>query len=56
MDMTKFEHEDDPGFVAVAAELRCWSEESEGAENTRKQHRYSRWEHQPGSPPRLLHI
>ena len=27
MDMTKFEGEDDPGFVAVAGELRRWSKE-----------------------------
>jgi hypothetical protein len=24
MDMTKFEHEEDPGFIAVAGELRRW--------------------------------
>jgi hypothetical protein len=27
MDMTKFEYEDDPGFEAVAGELRRWSKE-----------------------------
>jgi hypothetical protein len=27
MDMTKFEHEGDPGFVAVAGELRRWTRE-----------------------------
>ncbi|RDW82157.1 hypothetical protein BP6252_03269 [Coleophoma cylindrospora] len=27
MDMTKFEHEDDPGFKAVAGELRRWIKE-----------------------------
>jgi len=27
MDMTKFEGVDDPGFVAVAGELRRWSRE-----------------------------
>ncbi len=25
MDMTKFEHEEDPGFIAVAGELRRWT-------------------------------
>lgn len=25
MDMTKFEHEEDPGFMAVAGELRRWT-------------------------------
>ena len=24
MDMTKFEHADDPGFTAIAGELRRW--------------------------------
>jgi len=24
MDMTKFEHIDDPGFTAIAGELRRW--------------------------------
>jgi hypothetical protein len=27
MDMTKFEYEDDPGFLAVAGELRRWSKQ-----------------------------
>ena len=28
MDMTKFENGDDPGFTAVAGELRRWVKES----------------------------
>ena len=27
MDMTKFEHGDDPGFIAVVGELRRWIKE-----------------------------
>ena len=27
MDMTKFEYEDDPGFIAIAEELRRWSKD-----------------------------
>jgi len=27
MDMTKFEHEDEPGFIAIAGELRRWIKE-----------------------------
>jgi protein SERAC1 len=27
MDMTKFEHRDDPGFIAVVGELRRWTKE-----------------------------
>lgn len=27
MDMTKFEREDDPGFTAIAGELRRWIKE-----------------------------
>lgn len=27
MDMTKFEDENDPGFIAVAGELRRWARE-----------------------------
>jgi hypothetical protein len=33
MDMTKFEALDDPGFVAVAGELRRWVKELTKAEN-----------------------
>ena len=32
MDMTKFEFEDDPGFLAVAGELRRWSKQLTQAE------------------------
>lgn len=28
MDMTKFKHRDDPGFAAIAGELRRWVKES----------------------------
>lgn len=28
MDMTKFEHEDEPGFTAITGELRRWIKES----------------------------
>lgn len=34
MGMTKFEHGDDPGFTAVAGELRRWVKESTAAGNT----------------------
>ena len=35
MDMTKFENLEDPGFVAVAGEIRRWSKELMSQENTR---------------------
>jgi hypothetical protein len=34
MDMTKFEHEDDPGFRAIAGELRRWIKEVTVPSNT----------------------
>jgi hypothetical protein len=27
MDITKFEHEDEPGFIAIAGELHRWIKE-----------------------------
>jgi hypothetical protein len=35
MDMTKFEHVDDPGFVAIAGELRRCIKELSAAESSR---------------------
>lgn len=35
MDMTKFENADDPGFKAVAGEVRRWVKESIRPENAR---------------------
>lgn len=35
MDMTKFEREDNPGFVAVAGELRRWTKEATKLNSTR---------------------
>jgi hypothetical protein len=35
MDMAKFEREDDPGFIAVAGELRRWVKESITSESSR---------------------
>ena len=34
MDMTKFEHADDPGFTAIAGELRRWIKELSIPSNT----------------------
>ena len=34
MDMTKFEHGDDPGFTAVAGELRRWVKELSASSDT----------------------
>lgn len=34
MGMTKFEHGDDPGFTAVAGELRRWVKETIGYSKT----------------------
>jgi hypothetical protein len=34
VDMTKFKHKDDPGFIAVAGELRRWVKELSVPSNT----------------------
>ncbi len=34
MDMTRFEHGDDPGFTAIAGELRRWVKELVVSSNT----------------------
>jgi hypothetical protein len=34
MDMTRFKHGDDPGFIAVAGELRRWVKELSVPSNT----------------------
>jgi hypothetical protein len=36
MDMTKFEHANDPGFVAVAGELRRWVKDLAAAQSAQK--------------------
>lgn len=38
MDMTKFENADDPGFQAVAGELRRWIKALARSENVRSSH------------------